>query len=43
VLWSQALQTRSSLSELRRVAPALAARLNEIRSELEELGHVDAN
>ncbi|MFJ4796038.1 tetratricopeptide repeat protein [Kitasatospora purpeofusca] len=35
VLWSQAVQSRSSLAELREVAPDLAARLNEIRHALE--------
>ncbi|MFE6871561.1 tetratricopeptide repeat protein [Kitasatospora sp. NPDC057692] len=41
VLWSQAVQSRSSLAELREVAPELAARLNEIRYALETDGFLD--
>ena len=35
MLWSQLLDTRTDLSELHRVAPELAARLDEVRVELD--------
>ncbi|MFC4049869.1 hypothetical protein ACFOY4_09265 [Actinomadura syzygii] len=35
VLWSQSLQTRQPLTALREAAPAIAARLNELRAQLD--------
>jgi tetratricopeptide (TPR) repeat protein len=41
VLWSQILETRTDLTALREAAPALAARLSGIRSEIDTPGTVD--
>jgi hypothetical protein len=35
VLWSQLLETRTSLTALDEVAPELAARLDSVRAELD--------
>ena len=42
VLWSQALNLRTDLTELTRAAPALAGRVNDIRSELDRPLPLDA-